>query len=52
MKKNAEKTNVMRLLEQKKIKYQAYDYTDTGVVSGMEVAEALGEEPAQVFKLW
>ena len=50
MKKNPEKTNVMRLLEQKKIKYEAYDYTDTGVISGMEVAEVLGEDPAQVFK--
>ena len=28
-----EKTNVMRMLEQKKIKYNHYCYTDTGAVS-------------------
>ena len=45
-----EKTNVMRILEQKKISYKSYDYLDTGAVSGVEVAEALGENPNQVFK--
>ena len=39
--KKTEKTNVMRLLEQKKIDYKSYDYTDTGVISGAEVAKAL-----------
>lgn len=48
--KKIEKTNVMRLLEQKKIDYKSYDYTDTGVVSGAEVAEALGQNPDQVYK--
>nr|MBP3598474.1 Cys-tRNA(Pro) deacylase [Eubacterium sp.] len=46
----AEKTNVMRILEQKKIPYQSYCYTETGVVSGEEVAAALGQNPEQVFK--
>ena len=46
----ADKTNVMRILEQKKISYKSYDYLDTGAVSGVEVAEALGENPNQVFK--
>ena len=46
----AEKTNVMRVLEQKKISYKSYSYTDTGAVGGVEVAEALGENPSQVFK--
>lgn len=50
MKKNTEKTNVMRLLEQKKINYTSYCYVDTGVVSGREVAEVLRQNPAQVFK--
>lgn len=31
-----EKTNVMRLLEQKKIKYKAHDYTDMEVVHRLE----------------
>ena len=50
MKKNAEKTNVMRILEQKKIPYTSYCYADTGVISGMEVAFVLGQDPARVFK--
>lgn len=50
MKKNTEKTNVMRLLEQKKIHYTSHCYADTGVVSGVEVAEVLHRNPAQVFK--
>ena len=45
-----EKTNVMRILDQKKIPYQAYCYADTDAVSGVEVAEALGQNPNQVFK--
>lgn len=45
-----EKTNVMRILDQKKLSYQAHFYGDTGAVSGTEVAEILGENPAQVFK--
>mgnify|MGYP003290646171 FL=1 len=45
-----EKTNVMRILDQKKISYQAYCYADTDAVSGVEVAEALGQNPNQVFK--
>ena len=50
MKKNTDKTNVMRVLEQKKIPYKSYCYADTGVVSGAEVAAVLGQDPAQVFK--
>ncbi len=49
MKKN-DKTNVMRLLEQHKVPYESYNYLDTGVVSGVEVAKVLGQNPAQVFK--
>ena len=40
----------MRLLDQKKIPYQSYDYTDTGVISGAEVAAVLEQNPDQVFK--
>lgn len=45
-----EKTNVMRVLEQKKISFVPHYYEDTGAVSGMEVAQVLGEEPDRVFK--
>ena len=48
--KAAEKTNVMRLLEQKKIPYTAYEYESEGAISGTEVAEKLGQNPEQVFK--
>lgn len=45
-----EKTNVMRILEQKKISYMSHNYTQSGAVSGTEVAQALGQKPPQVFK--
>ena len=50
MAKANEKTNVMRILEQKKIPYTAYCYLDSGVVSGPEVAEVLKQDPARVYK--
>lgn len=50
MKKNIEKTNVMRTLDQKKINYTSYDYCDTDALSGVEVALALNQNPNQVFK--
>ncbi|MBR1810589.1 MAG: Cys-tRNA(Pro) deacylase [Clostridia bacterium] len=45
-----EKTNVMRLLDGKRIKYTAHCYLDSGAVSGADVAAALGQEPGKVFK--
>lgn len=50
MKQNINKTNVMRILSQKKINYKSYCYTDTDAVSGVDVAAALGQNPDQVFK--
>lgn len=50
MKHLEEKTNVMRLLEQKKIKYQMHTYTDTDAISGVEVATVLGQNPDAVLK--
>ncbi len=50
MKQNNYKTNVMRILDQKKINYKSYDYSESGVVSGMEVASVLHQNPNQVFK--
>lgn len=45
-----EKTNVMRILDQKKLEYKAHFYTESGAVNGMEIAQVLGEQPQQVFK--
>ena len=45
-----EKTNVMRTLERLKIPYRGHFYGDTDAVSGVEVAAALGEDPARTFK--
>lgn len=50
MKKNNEKTNVMRIFDQNKISYKSYCYVDSGVVSGIEVASVLEQNPDQVFK--
>ncbi|MBE7041265.1 MAG: Cys-tRNA(Pro) deacylase [Ruminococcaceae bacterium] len=49
-KKEDQKTNVMRLLDQSKVPYQAYCYADTEAISGTEVAAVLGQNPDQVFK--
>ena len=48
--KAVEKTNVMRLLEQKKVPYAHYTYESEGAISGVEVAALLQQNPAQVFK--
>ena len=45
-----DKTNVMRILKQHKIKYQSYYYGDTSVVSGVEVATVLNQDFRRVFK--
>ena len=45
-----EKTNVMRILDQKKIPYEAHFYDSTEAISGMKVATTLGQNPKQVFK--
>ena len=47
-----EKTNVMRVLEQKNIPYTAHTYEhEEGVaVDGVTVAQSLGQDPEQVFK--
>lgn len=45
-----DKTNVMRILDQKRIKYQSYYYGDTSAISGVEVASALKQNFGQVFK--
>lgn len=50
MNKTEEKTNVMRILDQKKIPYKAHCYLDSGAVSGTDVAAALGEDTNRAFK--
>ena len=44
------KTNVMRMLDKHKVTYKYYTYADTEAISGVEVAEILAQNPAQVFK--
>lgn len=48
--KKEEKTNVMRILDSKKVDYKSYTYIDTDAISGIEVAKVLNENPNQVFK--
>ena len=50
MKLDSNKTNVMRILDQKKVKYESHYYADTDAISGMDVANVLGQNPNQVFK--
>ncbi len=50
MKKKEEKTNVMRILEQKKATFLSHDYTHAITTNGEEVARVLGQDPNRVFK--
>ncbi len=45
-----EKTNVMRLLDSRKLPYQTYEYPADNVPSGVEVARMLNQDPTHVFK--
>lgn len=46
-----QKTNVMRLLEQKKVKYTAHEYQHGDeAVDGVTVAKLTGQNPDKVFK--
>lgn len=45
-----EKTNVMRILDQKKISYTPHSIGDNTKLSGAEVAHALNKEQDSVFK--
>ena len=50
MKKEEEKTNVMRILDQKKVKYTPHSYDPEQAVSGVEVAAVLRQDEERVFK--
>ncbi len=43
------KTNVMRILEQHKLDYLAYEYSNT-LTNGVDVANSLGQDVNRVFK--
>ena len=45
-----EKTNVMRMLDQKKSPYRAHYYGAGEALAGIQVAQLLGEDPDRVFK--
>ena len=46
----AEKTNVMRVLDSKKIDYKSHSYEPDATMTGEEIAALLGENPDKVFK--
>ena len=48
--KKLEKTNVMRILDQKHVNYSVHDYSDTDMISGLDVASVLNQDPNVVFK--
>lgn len=55
MKQKEEKTNVMRILDQKKVPYTAYFYEEADGPEGdreygLHVAQAMGQDAARVFK--
>lgn len=50
MAKKEDKTNVCRLLEQKKVAYEFKRLDGAEELNGVQIAEALGEDPAQAFK--
>ncbi len=48
--KKEEKTNVMRVLDGRKVKYVSHSYEPDAAMSGEEIAGILGEDPRKVFK--
>ncbi|MCR5025412.1 MAG: Cys-tRNA(Pro) deacylase [Lachnospiraceae bacterium] len=48
--KSKDKTNVMRVLDGKKISYESYSYEPDPTMSGEQIAEVLGENAEKVFK--
>ena len=46
----SDKTNVMRILSQKKINYKSYSYDPNQGLSGNDVAKSLNQNENQVFK--
>ena len=50
MKKVDIKTNAIRILEQKKLDFNVYNYVNSNALSGIEVAKVLNKDPNIVFK--
>lgn len=50
MAKDKDKTNVMRVLDSKKIAYSSYSYTPDSSLTGEEIAKLLNEDVERVFK--
>lgn len=50
MSKKEEKTNVMRILDSKKLDYLTHSYVYTPTTNGIEVADILGQDRRDVFK--
>ena len=48
--KNNDKTNVMRVLDSKKIAYESHSYEQDATLTGEEIAGILGEDVSRVFK--
>ena len=48
--KNKDKTNVMRMLDAKKIEYDYHTYEPDATLTGEEIAGILGEDVTKVFK--
>ena len=47
---NNERTNVMRILDQKKIEFKSHSYKPDATMSGEEIAALLNEDKDRVFK--
>ena len=45
-----EKTNPMRILDRAGVGYTVHDYSASGKIAAMDVAEEMGEDPEEVFK--
>ena len=50
MAKKEDKTNVMRVLDGRKIAYEQHSYEPDATMSGEEIAQILGEDAGKVFK--
>ena len=50
--KKQDKTNVMRILDQRKVQYESHYYTETDAVSGMDVATVMGRIRIRCLKYW
>lgn len=48
--KKEEKTNVMRVLDSRKVSYESHSYEPDPSMSGEQIAGILGEDPERVFK--